>query len=541
MKKYIVLFTLSLAILWSCETPEDFSGTYTGDGIQLVIATFADGSGAFYSEGEAPYGDTVKIVIPYYYPEESDNVTDISQMRVSANLPNNVMLTPALGVVDLREPIDVTVMAANGETRKHVIAGDIRRSSKAQILEFSLPEKQMKGFVIEENRLVGLVSGGINLSNLKPSIVVSPHATVSPDPSIPQNFNNPVVYTVTADDGTKVGYTVQIITPNKITKGFRPESMKLMWQKTLVDLGVYVQYNNFSLGVTDDYLLVQSRSKEVKYYDRFTAEYGGNLNLGALGTSLYALTTDNSGHILACNQVQPNAKFMIFRWNGVTDTPVKYLEWTNDQAKDVGRRISVSGDLDGDALIYAFVAASNVILRWQVSGGQLVSQTPSAIPYGSAQAWNFTADFASEGTRPTDNFFFSGWKPAAVSYIDAANIAPIATADVSGYQVTHALDYIRFNNAGYLAATDIITYNGRCFIYDVSSPSLLATPQSDPNYSSIRVFTSPKSPGSNNVSAGGDVLFKASKDGYKLVLYFLVSNGSVAAYEFDCIDLENIF
>ncbi len=541
MKNYIILLGLSFVILWGCEEPQDFSTSYTGDGIQLVNATFLDGSGSFYAEGEPPYGDTIKIVFPYYYPVESNNEIDISQMRVSANLPNNVYIEPKLGVYDLRTPINVTVIAANGQKYNHVIVGDIRKSSEAQILDFSLPDAQLTGFIIEEENLVGLVAGGMDLNNLIPLISVSPHATISPDPSTAQNFNDPVVYTVTADDGTEVEYTVQIIQPNKIAHGFRPESMKLLWQKSLVDLGAFSEHRNFSMGVTDDYLLVQTRGVGIKFYNRFSSEYVGELNLGALGTSLYAITSDNNNHILACNQVQPGGNFMIYRWNDVSDTPVKYLEWTNDQVKDVGRRISVSGDLEGDALIFAFVADANVILRWQVSGGLLVSETPTALPFDTNPAWNKTVDFASEGTQPTDNFFLSGWKPARISYIDATNMTTVATADVAGYQITHALDYVEFNSAKYLAVADIITWNGKSYIYDVSSPALLATPKSDPNYSSVRVFASSAISGSNNVAAGGDVLFKASEDGYKLVLYFMVTNGSVAAYEFDNIDLNNIY
>src|SRR5690606_33561207 len=40
---------------------------------------------------------------------------------------------------------------------------------------------------------------------------VSGGATISPDPSVPQNFNEPVTYTVTAQDGTEQHYTVDDI------------------------------------------------------------------------------------------------------------------------------------------------------------------------------------------------------------------------------------------------------------------------------------------------------------------------------------------
>src|SRR5690606_7242674 len=42
-----------------------------------------------------------------------------------------------------------------------------------------------------------------------PEITISGGATISPDPSVPQNFNNRVTYTVTAQDGTQRVYTIE--------------------------------------------------------------------------------------------------------------------------------------------------------------------------------------------------------------------------------------------------------------------------------------------------------------------------------------------
>jgi hypothetical protein len=67
------------------------------------------------------------------------------------------------------------------------------------------------GTVDQTNYTVKLnVPYGTDLQNLTPSIVISPSAIVSPAYNAPQNFVNPVTYTVMAQDGTSQKYTVTV-------------------------------------------------------------------------------------------------------------------------------------------------------------------------------------------------------------------------------------------------------------------------------------------------------------------------------------------
>jgi hypothetical protein len=54
------------------------------------------------------------------------------------------------------------------------------------------------------------VPNGTDLTALSPTMVISDKATISPASGASQDFSNPVTYTVTAEDGTSVGYTVTI-------------------------------------------------------------------------------------------------------------------------------------------------------------------------------------------------------------------------------------------------------------------------------------------------------------------------------------------
>lgn len=76
-------------------------------------------------------------------------------------------------------------------------------STDAEILTFTLAEQTGNATINSEAGTVSIeVLYGTNASNLTPTITVSAGATISPESNVAQDFTNPVVYTVTAEDGT---------------------------------------------------------------------------------------------------------------------------------------------------------------------------------------------------------------------------------------------------------------------------------------------------------------------------------------------------
>jgi Leucine-rich repeat (LRR) protein len=70
-------------------------------------------------------------------------------------------------------------------------------------------EVNVVGLVDEETKTItATMPPGTNISGLLPEIVISPGAEVSPNTA--QNFTNPVDYTITAEDGSKVVYTATV-------------------------------------------------------------------------------------------------------------------------------------------------------------------------------------------------------------------------------------------------------------------------------------------------------------------------------------------
>jgi hypothetical protein len=74
---------------------------------------------------------------------------------------------------------------------------------------------EVDGSVDNTGHLVNLiVPSGTDLSSLVPTIIVSDNATIYPNSGATQNFTNPVIYTVTAQDGSIQDYTMTVTEQN---------------------------------------------------------------------------------------------------------------------------------------------------------------------------------------------------------------------------------------------------------------------------------------------------------------------------------------
>lgn len=87
-------------------------------------------------------------------------------------------------------------------------------SSENKIISFKIKPNDVSftGKINHGTQLVTIETIGLEQNNsIIPEIQISEKATVFPDPSIPQNFNQSVEYIITAENGDKAIYTVKII------------------------------------------------------------------------------------------------------------------------------------------------------------------------------------------------------------------------------------------------------------------------------------------------------------------------------------------
>jgi len=102
-----------------------------------------------------------------------------------------------------------------------------KESSDKQITAFSFTTPPAVGVINEEDKTIVVeLPFGIDLTTLVPTITVSNGAMVSPTSGTPQNFTNPVIYTVTAEDGSTAEY---IVTIEQSGYGYNGNSFKIAW------------------------------------------------------------------------------------------------------------------------------------------------------------------------------------------------------------------------------------------------------------------------------------------------------------------------
>ena len=89
-----------------------------------------------------------------------------------------------------------------------------KKSSEKEILSFKFVTPNVEAS-IEDKNIVAIMPSGTDVTNLVPVISVSDKATVDPASGMPQDFTQPVSYTVTAEDGSQAVYSAIVIVKAK--------------------------------------------------------------------------------------------------------------------------------------------------------------------------------------------------------------------------------------------------------------------------------------------------------------------------------------
>lgn len=210
--KHILTVTVFLLTgLISCKEDKGVTNYYHRVDPVISLTATLDGSNREFHAVEASLkSNDILLDLPYYFPEDTDDEIDVSKVKldvvfheeieVQSNIPDRV---------DLRNPFVIKIVNADGKPEDIKIIADIKKSNRAQILSFSLPAVGLNGTIVESVRMIGIDRGSHDLTNLVPEITISGGASISPDPSTAQNFNNRIEYTVTAQDGTQRVYSIE--------------------------------------------------------------------------------------------------------------------------------------------------------------------------------------------------------------------------------------------------------------------------------------------------------------------------------------------
>lgn len=554
--KIYLLFTLVLLVLMSgCQRPDKLVPPVARLGINSITASFPDVPESSFIGYASENSDEIIIPVPFYYPESSDNVVlqdRLKNMRVVANLDDNVFISPAILYMDLTKDNVITVTNAKKEQKQYKVRAVITKSKACNIEEFSIPSKGLTGIVNQDTKTIALIAVG----NIDPALAtyrLSYHASISPDPAITAlDYNSEVKLTVTAHDGvTKKEYTVKKMIPNKTAFGLRPGSQNLIWGTTTLSTNPEVTKGanvNYSLAAMGDYLLLATGNTNINYIKKTTGEFVGKINMNGVDLLGGCITSDKAGNVIMTNQVAKNGVHKLYKLSSVTGVPEEIYSWTYNigAGAKMGSKISVSGDINNNAIItvnawyWTSPAACREFIRFKVNAG--VISAPEVITITGCSPWNGgNVDMVYSSSDPTSDYFVTSYSGNNLEVINGQTNAQkgiVAKAANDANSNFASVDAAKFNKASYVAV-----YGGAHFTYSATRAilmdvSTLANFNGTFDNTPSKVFaTGALYAGSLSGTAFPDVILSVSDDGFFMYMFFVGSNnGILQAYQFDCID-----
>ena len=552
--KIYLLFTLALIVITSgCQRPDKLVPSVARLGINSITASFPEDDRSSFVGYSSENSDEIIIPVSYYYPESSDNVVTMDRlknMKVVANLDDNVTISPSILYMDLTKDNVITVTNAKKEQKQYKVRGIIKKSSACNINEFSV--NGISGIIDQETRTISLIAAG-NIAPALATRTLSYHATITPDPAITVlDYNSELKLTVTADDGiTKKEYTVKKAIPNKVPFGFRSGSRISLWSMNNVNNTPEIIKGaniNYSLAVLGDYLLLATGNTNINYIKKTTGEFVGKINMNGVDLLGGCITSDKAGNVIMTNQVAKNGVHKLYKLSSVTGVPEEIYSWTYNigAGAKMGSKISVIGDINNNAIItvnawyWTNPAACREFIRFKVNAG--VISAPEVVTITGCSPWNGgNVDMVYTSSDPTSDYFVTSYSGNNLEIINGQTNAQKGIVTKGQYDANSnfaCVDVAKFNKASYVAV-----YGGAHFTYSATRAILMDVStltnfkQTFDNTLSKVYATDPLTVGALSGTAFPDIILSVSDDGFYMYMFFVGSNnGILQAHQFDCID-----
>ena len=137
---------------------------------------------------------------------------DLVNLNPTVQISDNATIAPSPNLAqNFNNGISYTITASDGTPSIYRVQINNRPlRSDNEIINFSVTNGTIESEAII-NRESGIISfhyGDLDRTNLTPTFELSEYATISPALEVAQDFTNPVIYTVTAEDGLEFEYQV---------------------------------------------------------------------------------------------------------------------------------------------------------------------------------------------------------------------------------------------------------------------------------------------------------------------------------------------
>ncbi|MEQ7801370.1 DUF5018 domain-containing protein [Pedobacter sp. ASV1-7] len=495
--------------------------------------------------------DTIYFDIPYFYPVNSDYPVDLSKIILRSVVPSDAIVTPALGTVrDVSKPFTLSITSGSGEVRSYVVVskkvGDVS-ITKAKVRYQAGTSTQEVEALVKDNEVIFYILPGADVTAAIFDLEINSHSTSSLASGSTLNLSQEVPLTITGIDGLKKTYKIKVAEPVKLDYGVGIN--RRMWTKTAAELG-FTTNNETSIAITGDYVVTVVRTNPAVYrvFNRNTGAFVKNMALPFSALAMQVVN-DSEGNLIGATYAGKNGKFLVYKWSDIDATPVKLIDWTNNNPAaitgdgGVGRRLNIYGDVNTNAVLMTTGGQSTIIYKWRIANGVLVSNTPEVINYksvvgGAASFMGYNADAQPVSTNANTDYFINyQFEIGLVNGTSHERSIGFAN-ETANFGIFHfATDYVVFNNAKFLAIQKFVktfSYNNAVLgLYDVTESSKINLSAADPRYKTFNIYNSEEFLGATANSSGtGDVCIALTPDKERMQVFMLLTNGGIIAHEF---------
>jgi hypothetical protein len=184
---------------------DDFEIRQLSDENDIISFVLAEQTGDAVITGAPDYTVDIEVAMG----------TDLNGLIPTITVSPFASIDPESGLPqDFNSPVVYTVTSEAGTEQEWTVnvTESSEQSSENDIVDFVLPEQTGAAVIMgDPDYTVEIeVAWNADITNLTPTIVVSPLATISPESGVAQDFTNPVVYTVIAEDGTEQEWTATV-------------------------------------------------------------------------------------------------------------------------------------------------------------------------------------------------------------------------------------------------------------------------------------------------------------------------------------------
>ncbi len=347
--------------------------------------------------------------------------------------------------------------------------------------------------------------------------------------------NDPVVITTSQDLVAGLFHEATISLVKDSVPGVNFDAATALWTKDYVNDFNIPAAGNATLAVMGDNLIVSTRSAQYIVdiaSGSSLGEASWSMDLGTYG----AITSDDGGNLLLFEGGTTSGAYTIYSTSSVDSAPTVLVSGTSPMTGyPFGKKISIYGDIDGDAVITAPMwfnmgGQSFACIRWIVTDGVIGAAAYVKQADGNSVVRpdenNGNMDICYASTDVTSGLYYTvAYSANVISAINAADntyVGTVATILDTNYNL-NCIDVIEYNSVKLIA-----TFAGAHFAW--GAPTAYIFDVTDPAYPTASSWSASISRISSGSAASGDIIMAA--DGGNLNLFFIDGlDGTIACYQ----------